>query len=117
MIHIRSASETDADAIADIWNYYISETTVTFNSVEKTNDIVKEAIKACDRDNRAFLVAEDGGNLLGFCTYFQFRGGIGYAKTMEHTILTHHQAKGAGIGRALMERLYAHAKAGGVKSL
>jgi len=117
MIHIRSASETDADAIADIWNYYISETTVTFNSVEKTNDIVKEAIKACDRDNRAFLVAEDGGNLLGFCTYFQFRGGIGYAKTMEHTILTHHEAKGAGIGRALMERLCAHAKAGGVKSL
>ena len=42
--------------------------------LSETNDIVKEAIKACDRDNRAFLVAEDGGNLLGLLHLFSIQG-------------------------------------------
>ena len=54
---------------------------------------------------------------MGFCTYVQFRGGIGYEKTMEHTILVHPDFQVRGIGRGLMQRLFDHAQGEGVKSL
>ena len=117
MISIRPADQADAEAISELWNHYIRETTITFNSVEKTKETVREAVSACFKDKRAFLVAEERGCLVGFCTYFQFRGGIGYARTMEHTILTHPEFQGRGAGRALMQRLCKHAQAEGVKSL
>ena len=117
MVTIRSADLTDREAIAKLWNYYIRETAVTFNSIEKTSETVREAILECRKDKRAFLVAENRGRLVGFCTYFQFRGGIGYEKTMEHTILAHPDVQGRGIGRGLMQRLFNHAQAEEVKSL
>ena len=116
MIHIRSASEKDADAIADIWNYYISETTVTFNSVEKTNDIVKEAIKACDRDNRAFWWLRMAGICWAFALIFN-SGAYRLCQNHGAYDLNPPSGKRRGDRRALMERLCAHAKAGGVKSL
>ena len=117
MTRIRPADLTDGEAIAEIWNYYIRETAVTFNSIEKTSETVRKAILECRKDKRAFLAAENRGRLVGFCTYFQFRGGIGYEKTMEHTILAHPDVQGKGIGRGLMQRLFDHAQAEGVKSL
>lgn len=117
MTIIRSATLKDAEEITKIWNFFIFKTTVTFNSEEKSAAMVREMIKSCEKDGRAFLLAEDLGRILGFCTYFQFRAGIGYAKTMEHTILTSSQAKGLGIGTALIDALCKHAKNAGVNSL
>ncbi len=117
MTIIRSATAKDAEAISKIWNYFICETTITFNSEKKSTEMVKDAIKSCEQDGRVFLVAEDLERILGFCTYFQFRAGIGYAKTMEHTILVIKRAKGLGVGGALMNSLCKHAQKAGVRSL
>ena len=117
MNSIRSATVRDAEAIAEIWNYFICETTVTFNSEKKSTEMIRDTIKSCEKEGRAFLLAEDLGGVLGFCTYFQFRAGIGYAKTMEHTILTARHANGRGIGSALITALLKHAKNAGVRSL
>ena len=117
MTVIRSATVNDAEAIAVIWNYFICETTVTFNSEKKSTEMVRETISLCEKDGRGFFLAEGLGGVLGFCTYFQFRAGIGYAKTMEHTILTTSHAKGLGIGTALINAVSEHAKSSGVHSL
>ena len=75
-----------------------------YNPVEfiRTNvmgaeNVVEAAIEACRLEDRAFLVAQDDLGVLGFATYFQFRGGVGYAKTMEHTILTASRTAGSGL--------------------
>jgi L-amino acid N-acyltransferase len=65
----------------------------------------------------AFLLAEADGRLAGFVTYAQFRGGVGYAHTMEHTILIDPAARGRGMGRALMAAAEAHARGASVHSL
>ncbi|WP_096786552.1 GNAT family N-acetyltransferase [Rhodobacter sp. CZR27] len=111
---IRQATEADAPALLAIWNPIIRDTLVTFNSAEKT---VGE-LCAMIAERPAFLVAQDeGGAPLGFATYSQFRGGIGYRHTMEHTIILGPAARGRGVGRTLMVALEAHARAGGAHSL
>ena len=117
MIKVRPATTDDSVIISNIWNFYISNTTVTVNSAEKSNATVKNLIDSCKFDGRAFLLAEDESDVIGFCTYFQFRNGTGYVKTMEHTIFIATRAKRVGVGRALMEALCNHAKDAGVKSL
>lgn len=117
MILIRPAEARDAAAVAAIWNPVIRETPATFNAVEKTEAELAETFASKPAQGHAFLLAEDGEEILGFATYGQFRGGIGYARTMEHTIVLGPGARGRGIGRALMAAIEDHARAGGAHSL
>ncbi|MEO1536524.1 MAG: N-acetyltransferase family protein [Pseudomonadota bacterium] len=110
---IRAAQPGDAAAIADIQNPVIRETAITFNAEEKTPAMVREAIDTLP----CFLVAEDGGAIIGFVSYIQFRRGVGYAKTMEHTIVLSPAARGRGAGRVLMAAAEDHARSAGVGSL
>lgn len=109
---IRQARPEDAEAIAALWNPVIRDTAMTFNSVEKTSEVIAEDIAA----RHAFLLAEDDA-LLGFATYGQFRGGVGYARTGEHTIVLAPDTRGRGIGRALMGALEGHAREAGFHSM
>ncbi|MFN3844592.1 MAG: GNAT family N-acetyltransferase [Paracoccaceae bacterium] len=110
---IRDATGGDAAAIATIWNHYIRDTAVTFNAAEKPVAEVVELIAARQAAGRAFLVAEADGRVQGFATYDQFRGGIGYAHAMEHTIHLAPDARSRGIGARLMYRVEMQAKAAG----
>lgn len=109
---IRNATSGDAEAVAAIWNHYIRDTVATFNSAEKTVEEVIATI-ATRQVQRCFLVAEAQGRVQGFATYDQFRGGIGYAHSMEHTVLLAPEAGGHGFGRALMRAVEAHATSAG----
>ena len=110
---LRDATEQDADPVAGIWTYYIRETLATFNSADKTPEDVATLIRTRQGAGRAFIVAEDEGRIIGFATYDQFRGGAGYARTMEHTIQLAPGASGKGAGRALMAAIEDHARAAG----
>lgn len=114
---IRQANAPDAPRIAPIWNHVIRETVATFNSVEKTEAEVAGIIQTRQAAGHAFLVAESNGAILGFATYDQFRGGIGYRRTMEHTILVAPHAFGLGLGRALMTAMEDHARQAGVHAM
>jgi phosphinothricin acetyltransferase len=108
---IRPALPQDADEVAAIWNRVIRETTITFNPVEKSVEEVAALIsKAC-------LVWEEGGRVLGFARYFQFRGGEGYRFTAEHTIILHDEGRGRRGGRALLLALCDHARDAGMHTL
>jgi L-amino acid N-acyltransferase len=112
-VTIRNATSDDAAAICALWNPIIRDTVITFNPVEKTEADIAAMIT--DRQNAgwAFLVAEDGPQRLGFATYAQFRAGLGYARSMEHSINLSPAARGLGVGRALLAALEDHARAQG----
>ena len=116
-MRLRDANVQDAPAIADLWNPIIRDTLNTFTTEEKTIIALETAISAAGLENRGYFIAEDAVGLLGFCTYFQFRGGPGYRHTMEHSIILAPRAMRQGIGRQLMERLCRHASNNGVHSL
>ena len=117
LVKILPASFDDANAIVAIWNPIIRDTSVTFNSVEKTPSEIVEMIKDRRAAGYEFLIARQGESLLGFATYAQFRGGVGYAYTMEHTVILADTARGKGVGRALIGALESHASTSGIHSL
>lgn len=110
---LRDATAADARAIAAIWNREIRDGVSTFNTIEKELSALKAAIAS----EAVFLVAVDAGAVVGFATFGLFRGGPGYANTMEHTIYLAQAARGKGVGQALMTRLEDEAKARGVHVL
>ena len=110
---IRKAVDADARPLMEIQNPVIRDTAATFNSVERTEVDFQNAF----RDLPCFLVAEDNGKILGFVSYIQFRRGIGYARTVEHTIVLAEDARGRGVGRALMAAVEDHARAAGMGSI
>jgi L-amino acid N-acyltransferase YncA len=87
---VRAAILADAAPIAAVWNPQIIDTVVTFNSVPKSDHDVAELIA----QRPCFLVLEIDEKVAGFASYDQFRGGIGYARTMEHTIILAPEASG-----------------------
>ena len=99
---IRAAKPTDAAQICAFWNPEIRNTLITFNSIEKTERDVIDMIAAKEAEGYASLVVEEESTILGFATYGQFRGGIGYRHTAEHTIVLSDAARGMGLGRARM---------------
>lgn len=111
---IREATFGDAPSVAEIWNAEIRSGVTTFNSREKPVAELEEQIR---ERGAGFQVAENDGVVVGFATYFPFRGGVGYAHSKEHTIYLSPKAQGLGAGRALMDAILTVAKENGVHSM
>ncbi len=113
-MRVRQAQPADAAVIALITNAIIRDTLVTFTTDERSAESIADDIRA---RGAAFLVAEDQGQVIGFATYVPFRSGPGYTKCREHSIQLADDARGRGVGRALMEQLQQVARSEGVHVL
>ena len=107
---IRPALPSDASAICALWNLHITTRLTTFNSAPKTDPQVAAQIAQLKNDGFGFWVAVDESAVLGFAYYGQFRGGIGYAHTMEHTIYVADGATGRGYGQQLLNTVETDAR-------
>lgn len=116
-MNIRRATRSDAGRIADIWNLYIRDTTVTFTTEEKSSANVTTYIEARQSHGMTVVVAEDGGQIRGFAAASLFRSGPGYDHTRETTVMLAKGQSGQGTGRALMAAVEAQARDDGIAVL
>ncbi len=114
---VRPATEADAPALADIYGDAVLHGFGTFEEV---------APSAADMDGRRravldmglpYLVAEDAGVVLGFAYAGPFRPRAAYRYTLEDSVYVAPDAKGRGVGRAVLTAVIAACEALGVRQL
>jgi phosphinothricin acetyltransferase len=104
---IRHARESDLAGIVDLYNYYVRETAITFDVEPYTVETrAPWFAQFAQTGPHQLLVAEEGGEVLGYAGTMPFRPKAAYAQSVETTIYLRHGAEGRGLGRALYESLF-----------
>jgi L-amino acid N-acyltransferase YncA len=101
---VRPALQTDASAIAAIYNQGIVERSSTFETTQRSAEDMLERIKAAARF--PVLVAVDGNDVvLGWAGLSAYRTRACYSGVAEFSIYMDHKARGRGAGRRLLTAL------------
>lgn len=83
--NIRKVEIADAKAIVDIYNYYVENTAVSFETETLTVNEMAERIKEIS-SKFPYFVYEKDGKILGYCYAHQWKERAAYSKTLETTI-------------------------------
>jgi phosphinothricin acetyltransferase len=110
---IRAATSRDAEAIAAIYNFYIANTTVTFEETELPAAEIATRIEAVGDTGYPWLAFERDGVVLGYAYAGRFAARSGYRLTAEGTVYVAPDARGAGIGTELYRELIDRLRANG----
>lgn len=102
---IRSAKDSDFEAIARLTNHFIRETTIHFGTVESSAEEMREQWKAT-RDRYPFLICEIEGRFAGYCKAYSWRSREAYQWTPECGVYVEDWARRRGVGRALYTNLF-----------
>lgn len=116
MVRIRAARLDDVAAITAIQNELHDTTAIAWTDERHTVDARTTWFHQKVADGQPVLVADDGGTVVGFTTYGDFRDTKrwpGYRVTCELTIFVTRSHWGGGVGRLLIEELCRLAAADG----
>jgi L-amino acid N-acyltransferase YncA len=109
---IRLATVSDLGSIRDIYNYYVSRSTCTFQIEPDT-----EADRLAWYRNRSpahpVIVAEMASDVVGWAALSAWNIRCGYARTVEASVYIRHDLHRRGIGKALMLDLIQRAHSAG----
>ncbi len=106
---IRSVKPEDAAAIAAIYNEYVRNTTISFETEVLSEDAMRERIVQI-AEHHPYLVVEEEGRILGYCYAHPWKERTAYFRSWETTIYLHPQHLGCGMGTRLMQELIARCR-------
>ncbi|HJZ60131.1 MAG TPA: GNAT family N-acetyltransferase [Gemmataceae bacterium] len=113
---IRSATVADLEAIRDIYNYYVSHSTCTFQIEPDTQ--AGRLTWFCDRSPaHPVIVAEVASTIVGWAALSAWSSRCAYSRTVEASVYIRHDQHRRGIGRALMLELIERARSAGHHSI
>ena len=115
MITLRAVCREDAAQIADIYNHYVLETTVSFETQPVDADEIARRMDAWAP--LPYFVAEEGGQVLGYAYVHPWKDRPAYVDCYETTVYVRHGHEGRGIGAQLMHRLIGECRARGYRHL
>ncbi len=104
-ITIRHALADDLDRIAEIYSDAVVNGTATYELEPPTKAEMHSRYDVLTDDGYPYLVAERDGAIVGYAYAGPFRARPAYRFIVEDSIYIAPEAKGAGIGKALMQAL------------
>ena len=107
MTTIRSAGDADCQAIAEIYNYYIRNTVITFEEQEITSLDILHRIAEVHSYGLPWLVSESDGKLCGYAYATRWNKRAAYRNSAEFSIYLAQQHVGKGMGTLLCKTLFA----------
>lgn len=114
---IRDITIADASRIADIYNYYIRETIITFEYDVVSPEEIQNRIKKIQAKGFPFFVYENNGEITGYAYLNNWRERVAYDITLETSVYLDSQYTGSGIGSVLYKELIERARKINIHSL
>ncbi|MBE7370069.1 GNAT family N-acetyltransferase [Ramlibacter pallidus] len=117
MLILRPSTDADVPAITAIYAHHVLHGTGTFETTPPTEqDMTTRRLDVLAR-GLPYLVAEQGGKVLGFAYCQWFKPRPAYRYSAEDSIYLHADAAGQGLGKKLLADLVQQAEAAGVRKL
>lgn len=103
-MHIRDATAADAAACAAIYAPYVTDTAISFEEVPPSDAVLAERIQTAAH-RHAWLVAEDGGEILGYAYAAPWKSRTAYQWACEVSVYVDGARRQRGAGRQLYTAL------------
>ncbi|SFD65681.1 GNAT family N-acetyltransferase [Pseudoalteromonas denitrificans] len=104
---IRAVKTDDIDSIVHIYNHYINNSIVTFETQSITAEQMKERIDSINKDGLPWLIAEDdGNNIIGYAYASKWKGRCAYKHSVEITVYLNNKTTEKGWGSKLYAGLF-----------
>ncbi len=113
---IRTAVPDDAEAITEIYNFYVDTSTATWQHGHATTEERRSKIVE-GADRYPTIVAERDGIVVGYGYIAPFRPREGWLPTVENSVYVRDGFHRQGIGSAILAELIARARALGYHSI
>ncbi|CAM3746664.1 Phosphinothricin N-acetyltransferase [Vibrio aerogenes CECT 7868] len=106
---IREARPEDAGEFVSIYNYYVENTTISFEEACISADTMRQRIAKVAKAGLPWLVAESDGVVIGYAYVSPWHDRSAYRFTVESSVYVSRDVRGKGTGKhlylALIERL------------
>ena len=109
MTMVRNAKKDDVSQITDIYNFYILNTTVTFEKTPISNEIIEDRISQTQA-KYPWLVLEVEGQIQGYAYATEWKPRGAYRHSVESTVYLRDGQSGNGYGSALYSALISQLK-------
>src|SRR4051794_35793822 len=109
-MQIRPATAADLQAINDIYNHYVRNSTCTYQTDPETIES-RHAWFASHGPPHPITIAEQSGHILGWGSLSRFHARAAYSRSVENSVYVHPDHQRQGIGRALLTDLIERAHA------
>lgn len=114
---IRAAETADADALAAIYGHHVLHGFGTFEETPPAPAEMERRRRGVADLGLPYVVAEDGGAVLGFAYAAPFRARQAYRYTLEDSVYVAPDVIGRGVGRAVLSAVIGACEALGVRQL
>ena len=115
---LRDATRADLPHIREIYNYYVANSTVTFDEDPMTLAEWRQKFDYLSKLGMPFIVAESAsGQILGYALVAPWKQKKAYRFTVENSIYLGAASTGKGLGRVLLAELLERSKRAGLKEV
>ncbi|MER7350001.1 N-acetyltransferase family protein [Streptomyces aurantiacus] len=107
-VQVRPGTEADLGPLTDIYNHYVRETAVTFDTVSFLPEERRPWLLSHPEDgpHRLMVAQRDKSGILGYATSSPLRPKPAYATSVEVSVYLAPDAGGRGVGTLLYEALF-----------
>jgi L-amino acid N-acyltransferase YncA len=116
-VKIRAAASSDAPAVAGIYAHWVETSAASFEEAPPGDDVMAARMRSIVEAGLPFLVAEENGRVLGYSYLHPYHERSAYRRTAEDSVYVAPDARGRGVGRALLEHLLAEGERAGVREV
>jgi L-amino acid N-acyltransferase YncA len=114
---IREVNTSDAAQIAEIYNYYIASTAISFEEAPVSVQEIARRIETTTTSGFPWVVALTDDQVVGYAYASHWKMRSAYRYSVESSVYLAYNATGNGIGRALYRELLTNLRARGFSTV